>query len=448
MEALAGSSEEPKALADRIKLLQDEWKSISKGIVSDSQADWERFHRAAETAYQPCRVYFEAQAKVRQENLQERQILLQRLCNFEAVQSGENPDRRAISAVLVEARQEWRRASPVERAAAAALQQEFDAILTRLQQQLDAWYAQQSADKMRLIERARALAGSQDIREAIDGAKHLQQLWKNIGPVERDREQSLWAEFRAQCDVVFARRQQAQTEYAAALQANKAAAEALCQEAEQVAALSGADLLAGGARIPQWRAAFDAIGEMPRAEQRGLRDRFERALKLCQTRIADMRTRDKLQSFTDMLDAARHINAYGWAVAQNAAATERVALKLAAESFIAGIQNWPKGAPQALKDAWQNAGAAANLDMRAKETALRLLCIRSEIFADLPTPPEDQALRREHQLQRLTQRMGQRGDDGAEDWETLSLAWVRVAPVDPIAYQSLLARFVRCRQPR
>jgi hypothetical protein len=301
---------------------------------------------------------------------------------------------------------------------------------------------------MRLIERARALAGIQDIREAIDGAKQLQQLWKNIGPVERDREQSLWAEFRAQCDVVFARRQQAQTEYAAALQANKAAAEALCQEAEQVAALSGADLLAGGARIPQWRAAFDAIGEMPRAEQRGLRDRFERALKLCQTRIADMRTRDKLQSFTDMLDAARHINAYGWAVAQNAAATERVALKLAAESFIAGIQNWPKGAPQALKDAWQNAGAAANLDMRAKETALRLLCIRSEIFADLPTPPEDQALRREHQLQRLTQRMGQRGDDGAEDWETLSLAWVRVAPVDPIAYQSLLARFVRCRQPR
>ncbi|MGH9640591.1 MAG: DUF349 domain-containing protein, partial [Bryobacteraceae bacterium] len=61
MEALIGSSEEPKAVADRIKNLQEEWKTISKGIISDSAADWQRFHQASQTAYQPCREYFEAQ---------------------------------------------------------------------------------------------------------------------------------------------------------------------------------------------------------------------------------------------------------------------------------------------------------------------------------------------------------------------------------------------------
>ncbi len=446
MEALIGSPDDPKSLADRIKQLQEEWKSIAKGIVSDSQADWQRFHQAAEAAYQPCRVYFEAQAKVRQENLQQRKILLERFCKFESAQNCEQPDFRAIAAVLVEARQEWRRRSPVDRAAAATVQEEFDAALTRLQQRLDAWYAQKTADKLALIERARVLTGKPDIREAVEAAKHLQQLWKDIGPVERDKEQSLWTEFRAQCDLVFARRQQAQTEHIAALEANKAAALALCQDAEQVATLSGAELLEGGARIPQWRTAFEAIGEMPRNEQRSLRDRFERALKLCQTRVAEMRARDKLQSFDNLLEAARHIHAYGYAVAQRAAAPERDAGKLAAENYIAAIQHWPKGAPQALKEAWQKADAASDLDLPRNEKALRLLCIRSEIFGDLPTPAEDQALRREHQMQRLTERMGRRGEDAADDWETLSLAWVRVGPVSPSAYQSLLARFVRSRQ--
>jgi hypothetical protein len=445
MEALIGSSEEPKALAERIKQLQDDWKSISKGINSDAQADWQRFHQAAETAYQPCRIYFEAQAKVRQENLQQRQILLERLRNFETAHSSEHPDWRAIAGVLREAAQAWRRRSPVDRAAAAAVQGEFDAAMSRLQQRLDAWHAQNVADKMSLIERARALTSKQDNREAVEGVKNLQQLWKNIGVADRDKEQLLWGEFRAQCDVVFAKRQQSHTDHLAAVDANKAAAAALCQEAEQVAALSGAELIEGAARIPQWRAAFEAIGETPRAEQRGLRERFERALKLCQTRVAELRARDKLQSFTNMLEAARHIQAYGCAVARHAEATERDALKLAAETFIGGIQHWPKGAPQALKEAWQKAEAAADIDMPANENALRLLCIRSEIFGDLPTPPEDQALRREHQMQRLMQRMGQRSEDDADDWETLALAWVRIAPAVPIAYQALLARFVRCR---
>jgi hypothetical protein len=146
-----------------------------------------------------------------------------------------------------------------------------------------------------------------------------------------------------------------------------------------------------------------------------------------------------------MLEAAQHIQAYGCAVAQHAAAAERDARKLAAETYIAGIRNWPKGAAQALKEAWQKADAAVDRDMPANENALRLLCIRSEIFGDLATPAEDQPLRREHQMQRLMQRMSERSDQRTDDWETLSLAWVRVGPVEPSAYESLLARFMRCR---
>src|ERR1700687_2579382 len=117
MEALVGSMEEPKVLSERIKSLQQEWRTISKGIVSDASADWQRFHQASQAAYQPCREYFEAQARLRQENVEKRRLVLERLRAFESSQGVEHPDWRAVAAVLREAPQEWRRHSPVDRAA-------------------------------------------------------------------------------------------------------------------------------------------------------------------------------------------------------------------------------------------------------------------------------------------------------------------------------------------
>ncbi len=441
MQALIGSSEAPQALAERIKQLQDEWKVISKGIVSDSQADWERFHQAAEAAYQPCRAYFEAQAKQRQANLQQRRIVLERLRNFEAAQGGVDTDWRTVATVLREARQEWRRYAQVDRAAAAQVQEEFDACLKRLQDRLDGWYAQNIAEKKLLIGRAKALAAKTDNREAIDAAKHLQQLWKQVGVVEREQEQALWNEFREHCDAVFQKRTQAQAEHNAALDANKVAAETLCQEVEAAAALQGQELFAAAAKAAQWRTAFETIGELPRAEQRALQGRFERALKACQSRVTEARARDRRQSFDNLLEAARHVQAFGYAVAQNAAPAEREALKLAAETFAAAVQHWPKGAAPLMKEAWQKAEAATSADLAANEKAYRTLCIRLEIAGGQPTPPDDQALRREYQMQRLMQGMGRQGEEDADAWETLALAWVRIGPIAPAEYQKLLARF-------
>ena len=209
MEALIGSDEAPKALADRIKRLQDEWKTISKGIVSDSEADWQRFHQAAQAAYQPCREYFEAQARLRQENLAKRRTVLERLQVFEGSQSGEHPDWRAVAAVLREAPQEWRRHSPVDRAAGLEVQREFDASIERLQERLDSWYAGNLAEKKSLILRAQQLRTKEDGGEAVEAVKRLQLLWKSVGAAQREHEQQLWDEFREQCDAVFQKRQQA-----------------------------------------------------------------------------------------------------------------------------------------------------------------------------------------------------------------------------------------------
>ena len=207
----------------------------------------------------------------------------------------------------------------------------------------------------------------------------------------------------------------------------------------------GTKHLEGIAKIPQWRADFEALGEVPKADQRALRDRFERALTRSQAQISQMRARDKALSFTNLLEAARLIRLYGWASAQGGASSDLEVLKQAAELFIAGVQQWPKGGTQALKEAWAKAHAAGGLDAAANETALRMLCIRSEILTDRPTPPEDQTLRRTYQVQRLVRNMGQRNEENPDDLDAFGLEWVRVGPVPAATHEALLARFLRCR---
>jgi hypothetical protein len=448
MEALVGSMEEPKVLSERIKSLQQEWRTISKGIVSDASADWERFHRASQAAYQPCREYFEAQARLRQQNLENRKTLLERLTAFEAAQNADNPDFRLLASVLREARQEWRQYFPVDREASRAVQEEFEGSTGRLQARLDAWYERNVADKQSLVKRARHLLTLEDSREAIDAVKRLQILWKETGPAPRDQDQPLWSEFRELCDAVFQKRQQAYAEYTAALEAAKVKAVALCEEAERIAALPGAALLEEGAKIPELRAAFDALDEMPRTEARGLQARFERALDLCAAQMARQHMRDAEQSFTNLFEAGRHIQACEWAAVRNAEASEREILKQAAETFIASVQHWPKGGLQAVSEKLAKADSLSDADMAAREKALRILCIRCEIHSETATPPEDEALRREYQVQRLVQGMGQgsQADDG--DWDAMALEWIRIGAISPATHESLQSRFMRCRAKR
>src|SRR3546814_3142924 len=93
-----------------------------------------------------------------------------------------------------------------------------------------------------------------------------------------------------------------------------------------------------------------------------------------------------------------------------------------------------------------NSGLARepSADLAANELALKILCIRAEIQTDTPTPAEDQALRREHQLQRLVQSMGQGLGADETSLDTMAIDWVRVGPVDDVTYEPLLQRFRSC----
>jgi len=82
--------------------------------------------------------------------------------------------------------------------------------------------------------------------------------------VPRAEDRQLWEEFRQHCDALFQKRQQEFADHSAGLEANKSKAALLCEELEQIAALSGSELLESAKKFPDLSLAFEAIASFPR----------------------------------------------------------------------------------------------------------------------------------------------------------------------------------------
>ncbi len=442
MESLIGASMHPTAIAGHIKDLQEQWRTLSKGAGDEAETEWQRFHEASQKAFQPCREFYDAQDRIKEENLLQRTQVFERLLAFEGRQNWDEPDWRTAITAVRESRQLWRQHAPVDAAKAEELQRKFNELTSSIQGRIDAEYARNVKDKRSLIERARGLVESTDNKAAVEEVKRLQERWKSVGPVPRNEDGKLWEEFRRQCDALFQKRQKEFDSRNAAFEASRSQATALCEDLEKIAGQTDHELIENAKKLPELRLAFDSI-ELPKANARQLQDRFERAFERCRKAVTRQHARDAERGWTDLFDAANLVRTYRLAVARNADAAEVDSLKQAAEQRLGTLTQSPKAGLTALRSALAQ---PANSDLAANALALRTLCIRAEIVTDSQTPAEDHALRREYQLKRLTQSMGQGRSAETDRLDTLAIEWLRSDPVEEAVYLQLIERLKECRK--
>jgi hypothetical protein len=445
MRSLVGASIAPEQLAQHIRKLQQEWRTLNPGIAEEATAEHQQFRELANKAYEPCSAHFAAQAAKRAANLEQRESILARLAVFTSTLDGEaDPDWRLVATVLSEARREWQKFAPVAQDVAVALQARFKAALDALGGRLDAEYQRNIAARGELIARAAALLALPDVRTAIDGAKQLQRDWTATGAVPHAKDKALWEQFRGHCNAVFERSAQEYAAQAAALGANVERAAALAAELERIASLEGDALREGFKGVDAIIVEFEAL-PLPPAQARGLSQRFERALGRC----AQVRDQDRAQasqrSANGLFDAAAAVRAYAMARAGGAADDALAAQKDEVDAALARLDAAPRTVRLGLEKHWSKLVATAvPVDLAANALAFRLLCVRAEIAAGRETPGEDQGLRREHQLKRLVSSRTLGAGTGPEDLAALTLEWLLTGPSAPELELELRARFMRC----
>ncbi len=446
MRSLVGASIAPEQLAQHIRKLQQEWRTLHRGVAEDDSAEHQQFRELANKAYEPCATHFAAQAAQRAANRAQRESILERLAAFKARLEGPDGDLRVVAQVLSEARREWQKHAPVDQDIAAALQARFKAALQEIGGRLDAEYERNIAARRELIARAAALVALPDVRAAIDEAKRLQRDWKAGGIVPHAKGNALWEEFRGHCNAVFERSSQEAAALATALGANSERAAALAGSLERVATLEGDALREAFKGVDAIIDEFEAL-ELPRVHARELTQRFQRALRRC----SDLRQQDRAHAATRaaeaQFEAAAAIRAFAEARASGATEDDLATRREAVTAALGALDTAPRATRLALERHWAKVAATATpFDLAANAAALRLLCVRAEIAAGRETPAEDQELRREHQMKRLLASRNLGADTGPEDVEALTAEWLASGPVAPEVELALRARLLRCRQ--
>lgn len=433
MQSLVGSDAEPTQLAEQIKQLQEDWKSLAKGS-SDSDEDWQKFHAAAQAAYEPCRQFFEAQAQERARSLERRRALVARLGDYERTTDWEHVEWKNVANALRSARQEWRDCGPTERAATKPLEQEFEALLERVHQRLSAEYAANLERKELLVKQAQRLASQTDLSQAAEEVKRLQHAWREVGLTSHREGQSLWEEFKRHCDAVFEKRRTEHAERNALYDQSEGQAAALCSEAELLSRRSGVELFAGAARARELRESFAMIDHLPPHKAQALQRRFSRALADFDSAMARQRDEDMQRAWDEVFAFADQIR-----VRQ----VEGHEATTIAQELGEGVKRLSKSGAAAIQRKLNSNG-----DITANTTLMRDLVIRAEIASELQTPPSDQARRREMQLQSLVARRGEPVGSVREQLEALALELIALGPVSSPAYEELFARFRGCFQRR
>ena len=294
MEALAEAPEtEPIAsLAHHFRELMNRWRDVAQVPKDRGEELWQRFKRAHDIVFPRCEAYFDAQTREREENLKRKQALVE---EAERLTTSTSWIKTAERITALQA--EWKAVGPAPRKDQRELWNRFRAAC-------GAFFARRKVDladrkkecaanlakKDALSVRVEALAEAEDLTAAMEEVRKAQADWKTIGPVKRSRSDATWERFRAACDRVFQRSQQAVRE--ASIQKIEAR-EALCAELEaflppdpvartapdtppDVEPITPPDGLAESVREIQgrWRAA----PEVPLEIQRQLLARFGRAV--------------------------------------------------------------------------------------------------------------------------------------------------------------------------
>ncbi len=410
-EALIDLEADPTDIAQRIQQAREAWKKLDHQEGAAPKHLWKRFNTACEHAYIPCQVYFEAQAKERQKNAEDKTAFCEKLEQYEATTDWQQPDWPEADRLRRRAQEQWYKLGPVNRTDRKPLNRRFQQIIKKLDRHLNVERNKEIQRRQTLIEQLQALVDHPDLRSAIEAAKRAQAQWHPTVKAPPRQEQALWKAFRAACDAIFARRQAELQAIDTEQQSNLQRKLELCSEIEALVATDAEQLPQARTRLQAIRKEVDALGQLPKAEQRATDQRFNAAIHQFAQR----------EQFLDRISAQedfQNLHAHTRICAQLEALLEHTADTHHADATIEALQKqWDTLAtlPAALAEPMQqrfdaicqalgDETRAAKLRAKLEKNLERkqIWCICMEIIAGLESPPEFTQMRMEYQVARLS----------------------------------------------
>ncbi|MDE6650568.1 MAG: DUF349 domain-containing protein [Muribaculaceae bacterium] len=183
--------------------------------------------------------WLEADQKLRQANLEEKQALLDQIKEI----AGDIDNVNVNFQKFQDLQKQFKEKTDLPETAVTALWKEFQTSVELFYDQLkmnkelrDLDFKKNLETKRQLVEQAKALAENPDVVDAINKLMTLHNEWRETGPVAKEFREPLWEEFREASSVIRKRHQEYFEGRKATEAANEEAKNKLCEEAEAIGA--------------------------------------------------------------------------------------------------------------------------------------------------------------------------------------------------------------------
>ncbi|MBO5445204.1 MAG: DUF349 domain-containing protein [Muribaculaceae bacterium] len=183
--------------------------------------------------------WLEADQKIRQSNLEEKQAIIAQLKTIAADIDNVNVNFQKFQ----DLQRQFKEKADLPESAVTPLWKEFQTVVELFYDQLkmnkelrDLDFRKNLEAKRQLLDQAKALADNTDVVDAINRLTILHNEWREIGPVAKEFREPLWEEFREASSVVRKRHQDFFEGRKAAEAANEEAKTKICAEVEEILA--------------------------------------------------------------------------------------------------------------------------------------------------------------------------------------------------------------------
>lgn len=179
---------------------------------------------------------------------------------------------------------DWKKIGPVPAAQNRNLWASFNALMDRFYDNRSIYFELKELDRKKnleqkgeICEKAEALGGMKDLKEAIRILNDLHEEFKHIGPVPREEQETLWNRFKAASDAVYSRRKEFYDGQKVGLKENLQKKEELIKKLEADADYKGTKIKDWNSRTKEilgLQKEWESIGPVPRENGKEINKQF------------------------------------------------------------------------------------------------------------------------------------------------------------------------------
>ncbi len=451
LHTLKESKQHPKDLYSKLKSIRDQWHKWNKTGDFPNQQLREGFSKAYDAAFEPCKIYFSEQKKLRKQNKKQRkEICIELETLFESTDWRHNPDWQLIWDAIRTARKKWQSAVPLNKKDWESTNARFDEVMEKFKPHLERERDKGVAFRKELIRKANAL-DSESVKDAMTKAKSLQLQWKTVFiRSQKRKENELWEEFKDACDRQFERRLKLQQEKNRQREENRHLRRKLLKEIKTINQLQPEEIKATALTVAniqeRWKKTTSHDRHVTDTLETEFNDEISKTRKL-------VRQAEKLETeslflllerkaeICELVEQALQANDADSVLAENKRKWSSIADSCGdCEST---IQERFSAACHMLES-----GSSADARQIAENyEAKQDICLRLEVLTDLESPPEYARQRMQYNVERLNAAMTKRSEHSNPEQEINELMvqyWLTGA-VPSEHHESIGRRFHRIR---